>query len=198
MKIIKLIIDDVVVEKEMTVDEVFKQFDNMLKKFASECVFKSKTMHNNILGFEDFYGEGCIKLVESYNAYRPIDTFSSYLQNNLNARRGELLRMMHTGKRKVQRSLVSFDVELDDGSFLKDIEGKIDESFDDFMCNEDVKIALRYLNDEEKTIINHLSRQEKNKKTLAEELGISRPTLDTRISKTRHKFKSLMPEYIIA
>ena len=72
MKIIKLIIDDVVVEKEMTVDEVFKQFDNMLKKFASECVFKSKTMHNNILGFEDFYGEGCIKLVESYNAYRPI------------------------------------------------------------------------------------------------------------------------------
>ena len=88
-KVIKLKINGKIVERLMTIEEVHKQFNNMIKNFANDCVVQSKTMHNNVDAFEDFVSEGYIVLVECFKSYSPTFTLSSYLSSALDLTRKE-------------------------------------------------------------------------------------------------------------
>lgn len=193
-KMIKLRINGETVLKEMTMEEVHKQFNNMIKNFANDCVVQSRTMHNNVDTFEDFVSEGYIVLVECFNSYNPTFTFSSYLSSALNLTRKELLRKMHSDKRKVTTCLVSFDEPVDVDLNLGDVEGQEDLSFDLLVHNESIKYALSQLNEEEKKIFNFLLDTEMTKISMAEELNITRPTLDNRIKRTREKLIGLFSD----
>ena len=193
-KMIKLRINGETVLKEMTIEEVHKQFNNMIKNFANDCVVQSRTMHNNVDTFEDFVSEGYIVLVECFNSYNPTFTFSSYLSSALNLTRKELLRKMHSDKRKVTTCLVSFDEPVDVDLNLGDVEGQEDLSFDLIVHNESIKYALSQLNEEEKKIFNFLLDTEMTKISMAEELNITRPTLDNRIKRTRGKLIDLFSD----
>ena len=193
-KMIKLRINGETVLKEMTIEEVHKQFNNMIKNFANDCVVQSRTMHNNVDTFEDFVSEGYIVLVECFNSYNPTFTFSSYLSSALNLTRKELLRKMHSDKRKVTTCLVSFDEPVDVDLNLGDVEGQEDLSFDLLVHNESIKYALSQLNEEEKKIFNFLLDTEMTKISMAEELNITRPTLDNRIKRTRGKLIDLFSD----
>ena len=195
-KMIKLRINGETVLKEMTMEEVHKQFNNMIKNFANDCVVQSRTMHNNVDTFEDFVSEGYIVLVECFNSYNPTFTFSSYLSSALNLTRKELLRKMHSDKRKVTTCLVSFDEPVDVDLNLGDVEGQEDLSFDLLVHNESIKYALSQLNEEEKKIFNFLLDTEMTKISMAEELNITRPTLDNRIKRTREKLIGLFSDYL--
>ena len=193
-KMIKLRINGETVLKEMTIEEVHKQFNNMIKNFANDCVVQSRTMHNNVDTFEDFVSEGYIVLVECFNSYNPTFTFSSYLSSALNLTRKELLRKMHSDKRKVTTCLVSFDEPVDVDLNLGDVEGQEDLSFDLIVHNESIKYALSQLDEEEKKIFNFLLDTEMTKISMAEELNITRPTLDNRIKRTRGKLIDLFSD----
>ena len=193
-KMIKLRINGETVLKEMTIEEVHKQFNNMIKNFANDCVVQSRTMHNNVDTFEDFVSEGYIVLVECFNSYNPTFTFSSYLSSALNLTRKELLRKMHSDKRKVTTCLVSFDEPVDVDLNLGDVEGQEDLSFDLLVHNESIKYALSQLDEEEKKIFNFLLDTEMTKISMAEELNITRPTLDNRIKRTRGKLIDLFSD----
>lgn len=190
-KIIIIRENNVNVKKLMTVEEVQKQFNNMIKDFANKCVAQSRTMHNNIDTFEDFVSEGHIVLLGCFKSYSPTFTFSSYLGSALDLRRKELLRKMHSEKRKVTTCLVSFDEPVDVDLNLGDVEGKEDSSFDLFIHNENINYVLQQLSEEEKKIFGFLLDTEMTKITMAKELNITRPTLDTRIKRTREKLAHL-------
>lgn len=195
-KVIKLKINGEIIERLMTIEEVHKQFNNMIKNFANDCVVQSKTMHNNVDAFEDFVSEGYIVLVECFKSYSPTFTFSSYLSSALDLTRKELLRKMHSDKRKITTCLVSFDEPVDNELNLGDVEGKDDVSFDLLAHNDSINYALNYLTEEEKRIFGFLLDTEMTKINMAEELNITRPTLDTRIKKTRSKLVNLFSDSI--
>lgn len=190
-KMIKLKKGDSIIIKPMTIEEVYKQFNEMIKDFANKCVIQSRTMHNNVDTFEDYMGEGYIVLIECYNTYQPTYTFSSYLGTALNSTRKELLRNMHTEKRKVPTCLISFDEPVDVELNLGDVEGKDEESFEMFLYNDSMRYALSKLTEEEKKIFHFLLDTEMTKMAMTKELKITRPTLDSRIESTRKKLKML-------
>lgn len=193
-KMIKLRKNGEIVTELMTLEEVHNQFNNMVKNFANECVVQSRTMHNNVDTFDDFVSEGYIVLVECFKSYNPTFTFSSYLSSALDLTRKELLRKMHSDKRKVTTCLVSFDEPVDIDLNLGDVEGEEDSSFDLLLHNESIKYALSHLDEEEKKIFNFLLYTEMTKISMAEELNITRPTLDSRIKKTRSKLIDLFSD----
>lgn len=194
VKMIKLRKNGEIITEPMTLEEVYKQFNNMIKNFANECVIQSRTMHNNVDAFEDFVSEGYIVLVECFKTYNPTFTFSSYLSSALDLTRKELLRKMHSDKRKVTTCLVSFDEPVDIDLNLGDVEGEEDSSFELLIHNESIKYALSHLNEEEQKIFNFLLNTEMTKITMAEELKITRPTLDSRIKKTRSKLVEIFSD----
>ena len=194
VKMIKLRKNGEIITEPMTLEEVYKQFNNMIKNFANECVIQSRTMHNNVDAFEDFVSEGYIVLVECFKTYNPTFTFSSYLSSALDLTRKELLRKMHSDKRKVTTCLVSFDEPVDIDLNLGDVEGEEDSSFELLIHNESIKYAFSHLNEEEQKIFNFLLNTEMTKITMAEELKITRPTLDSRIKKTRSKLVEIFSD----
>ena len=195
-KMIKLRKNGKIIIEPMTLEEVYKQFNNMIKNFANDCVMQSRTMHNNVDVFEDFVSEGYIVLVECFNSYNPTFTFSSYLGSALDLTRKELLRKMHSDKRKVTTCLMSFDEPVDIDLNLGDVEGEEDASFDLLIHNDSIKYALSHLDEEEKKIFNFLLDTEMTKISMAEELNITRPTLDNRIKKTRSKLIELFSDVL--
>ena len=107
--------------------------------------------------------------------------------------------MLNAKKRKTKRSVVSFDMEIEDDECdsLKEIEGTLDESFEELEFNLDMEYVMSKLTDEEIKIFKFLLENESTKRALAKELNISRPTLDSKILKVKDKVIDFLPEYIL-
>lgn len=183
------------VNKQMTIEDAFISYQDMIKKFANECVKKTYTMKDSVNDFDDYCSIGYQKLNECFNNYEPTFAFSSCLQASLDLKRKELIRNLHRQKRKPIRDLVSFDCEINDEFMLADIEGGEDTSLDFMMYQSDLGDALDNLEFEEKAILQYLVYGGINKIKLAQLLKITRPTLDRRIKALQNKFKRKFPEY---
>lgn len=188
--------DYIKTEREMSLEDCIEHFNDAISKWAYECHLCVKDVSHNVMEFDDFYNEGMICLIKVYKNYKSINTFCTALHKSLDNLRVDLLRRINTKKRKTESTLVSFDMELEDGAFLKDIEGGIDESFSDMELYNDIENALSKLSNEERSIAMFLLNAESTKTLLAEELGMSRPTLNTRIEKVKDKIIDLLPEHI--
>lgn len=187
--------------KEMSLEECAIYFEGAVKKWSNELYTIIKNMSNNLMEYDDFYGEGMICLIEVYKRYRPINTFNTTLHKSLDNLKIDLIRKTNAKKRKTEYTVVSLDIIIDEGwdspSELHELEGEVDENFSIIEFDEDIKNALTKLNEDEKKIFNFLIENESTKRALAKELKVSRPTLDSKISKVRDKVLSLLPEYFL-
>ena len=183
------------VKKQMTIEDAFVSYQDMIKKFANDCVKKTYTMKDSINDFDDYCSIGYQKLNECFEKYEPTFAFSCFLQAGLDLKRKELIRNLHRQKRKPIRDLVSFDCEINDEFMLADIEGGEDTSLDFMMYKSDLNDAFEELTFEEKAILQYLVYGGINKINLAKLLNITRPTLDRRIEALQNKFKKKFPEY---
>lgn len=170
--------------------------DRIIRKFASDCTHKIKKIHGNIMEEDDFYNEGLLRAHYCFNMYEADKSFAIYLQNGLNQLWLDYTKNVFAKKRKSEDEVVSFDSELDNGTYLKDAEGNFDYNFNRMELKEDISNALSKLTNEERSIVGFLVNEEKTKKILAAELKISRPTLDTRIELVKKKMMHLLPEYL--
>ena len=187
------------VTKEIALEECARIFEGAIKRWANEMYVIVKNMSNNLMEYDDFYSEGMMCLMEIYNKYTPRNTFNTALHKSLDNLKVDLIRKTNAKMRKTEMSVVSFDMEVEsyEVDFLYEIEGEIDTNYSTVEFNQDMKKALVSLTHEERKIVNFLIDNNSNKKNLAKELKISRPTLDSRIAKTKEKIVSLLPEYIV-
>ena len=187
--------------KKMSLEECIMFFEGAVKKWANETYSSLKLMSNNIMEYEDLYNEGMICLIKVYRKYIAINTFNTNLHKSLDNLRIDLMRIINTKKRKTELSVVSFEMEIEEGSedadTLKDREGGIDENFSQMEFNEDLKKVFVKLTEEEKKIFHFLMENESTKRILAKDLKITRPTLDKRINKLKDKIIDYLPEYIL-
>lgn len=199
MKRLIMVENNTRVTKEIALEECARIFEGAIKRWANEMYVIVKNMSNNLMEYDDFYSEGMMCLMEIYNKYTPRNTFNTALHKSLDNLKVDLIRKTNAKMRKTEMSVVSFDMEVEsyEVDFLYEIEGEIDTNYSTVEFNQDMKKALVSLTHEERKIVNFLIDNNSNKKNLAKELKISRPTLDSRIAKTKEKIVSLLPEYIV-
>ena len=198
MKRLIMVENNTRVTKEIALEECARIFEGAIKRWANEMYIIVKNMSNNLMEYDDFYSEGMMCLMEIYNKYTPRNTFNTALHKSLDNLKVDLIRKTNAKMRKTEMSVVSFDMEVEnyEVDFLYEIEGEIDMNYSAVEFNRDMEKALVNLTHEERKIVNFLIDNNSNKKKLAKELKISRPTLDSRIMKTKEKIVSLLPEYI--
>lgn len=190
--------DGVKVIKEMTLEECIERFEGAIKKWGNECYVITKNFPNNVMEYDDFYSEGMICLIEVFDKYKPVNTFNTTLHKSLDNLKVDLIRKINAKKRKTDQKIVSFDMEIEDCcDVLQEIEGKIDKNFELMEFEQDLNRVTEKLTYEENKILNFLIENESTKRTLAKELNISRPTLNTRIEMVKMKIMDLMPEYMV-
>lgn len=199
MKKIIVAENKVKVEKEMTIEQCVDFYGGAIRRWANDMFFIVKGMSNNLMEYDDFHNEGMICLIHSYNEYESKNTFNTFLHKNLDNLKIDLIRKLNAKKRKTKRSVVSFDMEIEDDECdsLKEIEGIIDDSFEELEFNLDMEYVMSKLSDEEIKIFKFLIDNESTKRALAKELKISRPTLDNKILKVKDKVIGFLPEYIL-
>ena len=198
MKRLIMVENNTRVTKEIALEECTRIFEGAIKRWANEMYVIVKNMSNNLMEYDDFYSEGMMCLMEIYNKYTPRNTFNTALHKSLDNLKVDLIRKTNAKMRKTEMSVVSFDMEVEsyEVDFLYEIEGEIDMNYSTVEFNQDMEKALVSLTHEERKIVKFLIDNNSNKKNLAKELKISRPTLDSRIAKTKEKIVSLLPEYI--
>lgn len=178
--------------KEMNIEQLCIQFEDMIYKFAYKCVGSLKGFKNNVEEFEDFYQQGMIELVKVFELYDEKHCFSTLLQIRLDNALKYNLRKYSFKKRVVNDSLISLNMISDDGRSYEDVVGDRDFCLEEIENKLDILMILQELNEEEKEIFKFLLEQEKTKLQLSKELNISRPTLDNRIELVRDKVKRII------
>lgn len=182
--------------KEMTYDEVLKQFSNMLDKFAYGIVANS--LYNEIAEREDVKQELSIQVWKAFKEYN-IDektAFSTFLHHKLMSGRSKIIARLTAQKRTNENGTISMNsTVLDDGgeSELENVLGFDDDNivaleFNDFIkeLNQSLtkpeRLCLRVLMDKTSFSVNELSV----------ELGISRQAANKRVNIFREKMKSIL------
>lgn len=178
--------------KKLTLEELMSIFENMINKFAHRCVHSMSKHHTNTDDFEDFYQYGMLELMKTFNIYNEQQCFSTLLQINLNNKHGYLLRNLNASKRNSNNSTVSLNAEYPEGNTFDTYIGVEDIMLQDIESKIDLLNKLDTLAEEECKIVKNLLEEEKTKIQLAKELGISRPTLDSKIKIIREKLKDLI------
>ncbi|GAA0092967.1 hypothetical protein UT300009_29970 [Paraclostridium bifermentans] len=196
-------IDEKRVEADLTFEEMLnydnKYCERVIRTFAKKCYEKVKNMHDNIMTKEDFYAEGLARAFYCYEMYNADKSFVPYLQTGLDQWWCDYTKSIFANKRRNTSNVVyEYSAQLEEEGLLNcdNCCGDDEHSIGLFEISEDLEDALEKLNDEEKKIMEFLINQETTKKIFADELGITRPTLDTRIQNVRDKMYSLMPEYM--
>ena len=198
MKRLIIVENNMKIAREVELEECARIFEGAVKRWANEMYVIVRGMSNNLMEYDDFYSEGMICLIEMYDKYVPVNTFNTALHKSLDNLKIDLIRKTNAKKRKTEQSVVSFDMEIEDDECdcLQEIEGDIDMNYSIMEFNEDMANALATLSNEERKIVGFLMDNESTKRVLAKELNISRPTLDSRITKVKEKIMDLLPEYI--
>ena len=196
-------IDGESIEKCLTFEEML-EFDDgycnkVIIKFANKCYKQVKNMQENIMEEQDFYNEGLLRAFYSFKRYRPEKSFVIFLQNGLDKWWLDYTKNIFAKKRKSMSDFISLDESIlnEDDNFINELQGSDDKSFDEFMFNEDISNAIKKLDNTEKRIVEFLYNEDDTKKNLAKQLGITRPTLDVKITKVRAKMSILLSDYLV-
>lgn len=178
---------------QMTKEQILKQFDGMIKKFATNCLMEIPQSTNNNYEREDYISIGQLTLLEALETYDiEAASFSTYLTNKLRGAKTNMMINLGSKKRDDRGfGIVSLNATGDEGEEVSEVIGSIDEDFSDSEMAIDVMDLLSNLTTEEKLIFDFLYQESQTKMEFAKKLGIQRSTLDRRIAKLQTKLQSL-------
>lgn len=128
-KTIKIMVDDEPCYQEFSLEEVLNKFDNMIKKFANQCVSKLDGYKEATDEFEDYAQMGRIKLISIYEAYdlSKDACFSTILHTSLRNTMVDIIRGYEAQKRRAKATTSSLDESLVEDGTLGEVIA--DESF---------------------------------------------------------------------
>ena len=180
----------------MSVEEVIMSFENMVYKNAIETYYEVKNVQHNINEVEDINVMGMMELMKCYKSYDYTKgAFSTHLTQALDRLRKRVSRDLFAEKRVSEKGIISFEGGLDEIDAFQELNGEEDEFLERVELGYDINNALCKLSEEERKIAYFLMQEIKTKKQFAEELGITRPTLDSRIASTKQKLVEILKGY---
>lgn len=184
------------VNKEMKFEEVLHMLNNIMVKKSNELYRKLVGVQQNILEREDIVS---LYMVDIYNTYVLYDinkgafaTVAFKAIDNCNKR---ILRDLFAQKRTNETRVLSLEGTKDDLDAIEKLSGEIDSTFINVELACDLNRVLNNFSIEEQTIIQFIINKKESKKDLAIRLGLSRPTLDTRIKYIREKLANSLRDY---
>lgn len=185
------------VNKEMEFEEVLKMLNNIMVKKSNELYSKLVGIQQNILDKDDILS---LYMVDIYNTYQIYDlekgAFTSVVFKSIDNCSKRILRDLFAQKRTNETRVLSFEGTKDDLDAIEKLSGEYDDTFSNLELSYDLRRVLKSFNEEEQQIVQFILDKKESKKEFALRLGISRPTLDTRIKNTRKKLEMSLEEYI--
>lgn len=185
------------VNKEMEFEEVLKMLNNIMVKKSNELYAKLVGIQQNILDKDDIIS---LYMADIYNTYELYDinkgAFTSVAFKSIENCSKRILRDLFAQKRTNETRVISLEGTKDDLDAIEKLSGKYDDTFANIELSYDLRRVLNSFNEEEQSIIQFILNKKESKKELALRLGISRPTLDSRIKSTRDKLADSLKEYI--
>lgn len=185
------------VNKEMEFEEVLAMLNNIMVKKSNELYNKLVGIQQNILEREDIISQ---YMMDIYNTYKLYDinkgAFTSVAFKSIDNCSKRILRDLFAQKRTNETRVLSFEGTKDDLDAIEKLSGEYDDTFNNIELSYDLRRVLKSFSKEEQEIIQFILDKRESKKELALRLGISRPTLDSRINNTREKLANSLREYI--
>lgn len=185
------------VNKEMEFEEVLVMLNNIMVKKSNELYNKLVGIQQNILEREDIISQ---YMMDIYNTYKLYDinkgAFTSVAFKSIDNCSKRILRDLFAQKRTNETRVLSFEGTKDDLDAIEKLSGEYDDTFNNIELSYDLRRVLKSFSKEEQEIIQFILDKRESKKELALRLGISRPTLDSRINNTREKLANSLREYI--
>jgi RNA polymerase sigma factor (sigma-70 family) len=184
------------VVKNMTYEEVLKQFDQMLNRFVTQAI--EKIVYNKP-EFEEIKQELRIQTWEAYRRYDGKHAFSTYLVPRLQHGVYRATQKMYAKKRTYKGKMTQLDESLDtkDGTKMTISELIGDEDQD--MMSLPFKELMIYLEktldySEQVMLKSLLDKNDFSIQDLADELGMSRQGANKKYNKFRSKMANLLRE----
>ena len=186
------------INKEMEFEEVLQMLNNIMVKKSNELYAKLVSIQQNILDREDIMS---LYMIDIYNTYELYDinkgAFTSVAFKSIESCSKRILRDLFAQKRTNETRVLSFEGTKEDLDAIEELSGEYDDTFNNIELSYDLRRVLKSFNKEEQAIIQFIFEQRESKKELALRLGMSRPTLDSRIKSTRDKLANSLREYIV-
>lgn len=186
------------INKEMEFEEVLQMLNNIMVKKSNELYAKLVSIQQNILDREDIMS---LYMIDIYNTYELYDinkgAFTSVAFKSIENCSKRILRDLFAQKRTNETRVLSFEGTKEDLDAIEELSGEYDDTFNNIELSYDLRRVLKSFNKEEQAIIQFIFEQRESKKELALRLGMSRPTLDSRIKSTRDKLANSLREYIV-
>ena len=184
--------------KEMESEGVLQMLNNIMVKKSNELYAKLVSIQQNILDREDIMS---LYMIDIYNTYELYDinkgAFTSVAFKSIENCSKRILRDLFAQKRTNETRVLSFEGTKEDLDAIEELSGEYDDTFNNIELSYDLRRVLKSFNKEEQAIIQFIFEQRESKKELALRLGMSRPTLDSRIKSTRDKLANSLREYIV-
>ena len=186
------------INKEMKFEEILQMLNNIMVKKSNELYAKLVSIQQNILDREDIMS---LYMIDIYNTYELYDinkgAFTSVAFKSIENCSKRILRDLFAQKRTNETRVLSFEGTKEDLDAIEELSGEYDDTFNNIELSYDLRRVLKSFNKEEQAIIQFIFEQRESKKELALRLGMSRPTLDSRIKSTRDKLANSLREYIV-
>lgn len=208
--------------KEVTLEETISMFELMINKYSHRCVVEIEKYQDNFYSYEDYYQQGVVELIrlfEKYDAEKGA-CFSTLLHRRLNHKLIMNIRELEAEKRKSDRKYLYINDDennIDNTNLIKDVKDKYFEAsvgLEEFLSErltetERMLLTLHFKKDYFKArglykqslsfALDIFAKDERifnmNRSQMAEELNISRPTLNRRVEDTVNKVIMLTREY---
>ena len=186
------------INKEMEFEEVLQMLNNIMVKKSNELYAKLVSIQQNILDREDIMS---LYMIDIYNTYELYDinkgAFTSVAFKSIENCSKRILRDLFAQKRTNETRVLSFEGTIVEVDTIEELSGEYDDNFHNLELSYGLRRVLKSFNKEEEAIIQFIFEQRESKKELALRLGMSRPTLDSRIKSTRDKLANSLREYIV-
>lgn len=177
------------VKKQMTFEEVLKQFTPMINRAAN--IFMHKFPNEDR---EEMVQELEIASWKAYDSYNGQYAFSTHLTYQLKSVTGNKAQEITALKRSSQ-GVLSMNATLSEGDdfTLEDLFAEEDYTSESMIAAEMMEVIMSNLNEREKMELNCLLYpKEFNATKLSEELGISRQAANQRVNKLKVKLQDLL------
>ena len=177
--------------KEMTFEEVLKQFTPMINRTAN--IFINKFYNEDK---EEIIQELEIATWKAYDTYNGEYAFSTHLTYQLKSVTGNKAQEITAEKRIAQKALsMNATLSEGEGSTVENILAHEDYINENIVATEMMEIIMKNLNEREQLELNCLLYPREFSSTkLSEALGISRQAANQRVGKLKTKLQRLLIE----
>lgn len=178
------------VKREMTFEEVLKQFTPMINKATNIAISKFGTSIER----EDMIQEMKLETWKAFEMYDETHAFSTLLTFKLKKVTGNEAQRI-TAKKRTSFGVLSMNATIGDTEdlTLENMFSEEDYTAESMIANEMMDLILANVNEREKEELRCLLYpKEFSVVNLAESLGISRQSANQRVNKTKMKLQQLL------